>query len=231
MRLAPLAHITSIANLDATSIWRCVLILRHLTCRALTLSWNGPYVLCALTALGPLLLRPEHLWLSVVAQGRRLMIRRSILITTDSGVFRPDVRSLSYVPGRRSFWRLTSGSLDPELSSPGISLLWFLPPDTLCQRSIILILPSLSAVCPEPSLTFSILSVDSYVISRCPHHACQMRGELSQLSLTQSRSCARSILPSPTSPRDVYYKIAQTPPWRVHFIDFTTRTPNTQNTL
>jgi hypothetical protein len=159
------------------------------------------------------------------------MIRRSILITTDPGVFCPDVRSLSSAPGPRSFRRLTSGSHDPELSSPGISLLWLLPPDTLCRRTIILISPSLRAVCSDRSWTFSILSVHSYVISRCPHDASQTRGELSQLCLTQSRSCARSILFFPTSPRDVYYKIAQTPPWRVPFIDSTTRTPNAQITL
>jgi len=140
------------------------------------------------------------------------MIHRSILITTDPGVFCPDVRSLSSAPGLRSFRGLTSGSHDPELSSPGISLLWLLPPDTLCRRTIILILRS-------------------YVISRCPHDASQTCGELSQLCLTQSRSCARSILFFPTSPRDVYYKIAQTRPWRVPFIDSTTSTPNAQITL
>jgi len=159
------------------------------------------------------------------------MISSSILITPDPGVFCPDVRSLSSAPGLRSFRRLTSGSHDPELSSPGISLLWVLPPDTLCWRTIILISLSLHAVCPDRSLTFSILSVRSYVISRCPPDASQTRGELSQLCLTQSRSCARSILLFPTSPRDVYYKIAQTPPWRVPFIDSTTRTPNAQITL
>jgi len=159
------------------------------------------------------------------------MIRRSILITTDPGVFCPDVRSLSSAPWLRSFRRLTSGSHDPELSSPGISLLWLLPPDTLGRRTIILISPSLRAVCPDRSLTFSILSVRSYVLSRCPHDASQTRGERSQLCLTQSRSCARSILFFPTSPRDVYYKIAQTPPWRVPFIVSITRTPNTQITL
>jgi len=159
------------------------------------------------------------------------MIRRSILITTDPGVSCPDVRSLSSAPRLRSFQRLKSGCHDPELSSPGISLLWLLPPDPLCQPTIILISPSLRAVCPDRSLTFSILSVRSYVISRCPHYASQTRGELSQLCLTQSRSCAPSILFFPTSPRDVYYKIAQTPPLRVPFIDSTTRTPNAQITL
>jgi len=159
------------------------------------------------------------------------MMHRSILITTDPGVFCPDVRSLSSAPGLRSFRRLTSGSHDPELSSPGISLLWLRPPDTLCQRTIILISPSLRAVCPDRSLTFAILSVRSYVISRCPHDASQTRGELSQLCLTQSRSCARSILFFPTSPHDVSYMIAQTPRWRVPFIDSTTGTPNAQITL
>jgi len=159
------------------------------------------------------------------------MIRRSILITTDPGVCCPDVRSLSSAPRLCSFRRHTSGSHDPELSSPCISLLWLLPPDTLCQRTIILISPSLHALCPDRSLTFSIPSVRSYVISRCPHDASQTRGELSQLCLTQSRSCARSILCFPTSPRDVYYKHAQTPPWRVPFIDSTTRTANDQITL
>jgi len=159
------------------------------------------------------------------------MIRRSSLITTDPGIFCPDVRSLSSVPGLRSFRRLTSGSHDPELSSPGISFFWLLPPDTLCRRTIILISPSLRAVCPDHSLTFSILSVRFYIRSRCPHDASQTRGELSQLCLTQSRSCARSILFFPTSPRDVYYKIAQTPRWRVPFIDSTTHTPNAQITL
>jgi len=67
------------------------------------------------------------------------MIRRSILMTTDPGVFCPDVRSLSSAPGLRSFRRLTSGSHDPEFSSPGIYLLWLLPPDILCRRTIILI--------------------------------------------------------------------------------------------
>jgi len=140
------------------------------------------------------------------------MIRRSILITRDPGVFCPDVRSLSSAPGLLSFRRLTSGLHDPELSSPGISLLWLLPPDSLCRRTISLISPSLRAVCPDRGLTFSILSVRSYVISRCPHDAYQTGGELSQLWLTQSRSCSRSILFFPTSPRDLYYKIAQTTP-------------------
>jgi len=159
------------------------------------------------------------------------MIRRSILITIDPAVFCPEVQSLSSAPGLRSFRRLTSGSHDPELSSPGISLLRLLPPDTLCRRTIILISPSLLAVCPDRSLTFSILSVHSYVISRCPHDASQTRGELSQLCLTPSRSCACSILVFLTSPRDVDYKIAQTPLWRVPFIDSTTRTPNPEITL
>jgi len=159
------------------------------------------------------------------------MIRRSILITNDPGVFCPDVRSLSSAPGLPSFRPLTSGSHDPELSTPGISLHWLLPPDTLCRRIIILISPSLRAVCPDRRLTFSILSVHSYVISRCPHDASQTRGELSQVGLTQSRSCARAILFFPTSPCDVYYKIAPTPLWRVPFIDSTTRTPNAQITL
>jgi len=159
------------------------------------------------------------------------MIRCSILITTDPGVFCPDVPSLSSTPGLRSFLRLTSGFHDSELSSPGISLLWLLPPDTLCRRTIILISRSLHAVCPARSLTFSILSVRSYVISRCPHVASQRRGDLSQLCLTQSRSCARCILFFPTSPRDVYFKIAQTPPWRVPFIDSTTSTLNVQITI
>jgi len=140
------------------------------------------------------------------------MIRPSILITTDPGVFCPDVLSLSSAPGLRSFQRLTSGSHDPELSRPGISLLWLLPPDTLCRRTMILISPSLHAVCPDRSLTFSILPVRSYVISRCPNDVSLTRGELSQLCLTQSRSCARSILFFPTSARDVYYRIAQTAP-------------------
>jgi len=159
------------------------------------------------------------------------MISRSILITTDPAVFCPDVRSLSSAPGLRSFRRLTSGSHDPDLSSPGISLLWLLPSDTLCRPTIILISPSLLAVCPDRSLTFSILSVRSYVISRCPHDASQTRGELSQLCLTQSRSCARFILFFPASPCDVYYKIAQTPPWPVPFSDSTTWTPNAQITF
>jgi len=159
------------------------------------------------------------------------MIRRSILIRAEPGVFCPDLRSLSSAPGLRLFRRLTSGSHDPELYSPGISLLCLLPPDTLCRRTIILISPSLHAVCPDRSLTFSILSVRSYIISRCPHDGSQTRGELSQLCLTQSRSCARSILFFQTSTPDLYYKIAQTPPWRVPFIDSTTRTPNAQITL
>jgi len=159
------------------------------------------------------------------------MIRRSILITTDPGVFCPDIRSLSSAPGLRSFRRLTSGSHDPELSSPGISLVWLLPPDTLCRSTIILISPSLPAVCPDRCLTFSILLVRSYVISRCPHDASQTRGEQSQLCLTQSRSCPCSILFFPTAPREVDYKIPQTPRWRVPFIDSTTRTPNPQITL
>jgi len=117
------------------------------------------------------------------------------------------------------------------MPNTGISLLWLLPPDTLCRCTIILISPFLRAVCPDRSFTFSILSVRSYVISRCPHDASQTRGELSQLCLTQSRSCARSILFFPTSSRDVYYKITQTPPWRVPFMDSTTRTPNAPITL
>jgi len=139
------------------------------------------------------------------------MIRGSFLSTSDPAVFCPGVRSSSSAPGLRSFRRLTSGSHDPELSSLGISLLWLLRPDSLCRRTIILISPSLPAVCPDQSLTFSILSVRSYVISRCPHDASQTCGELSQGCLTQSRSCARCILLFPTSARDVYYKIAQTP--------------------
>jgi len=159
------------------------------------------------------------------------MIRRSILITTDPGVCCPGVRSLSSAPGLHSFRRLTSASHDPELSSPDISILWLLPPNTLCRHTIILISPSLRAVCPDRSLTFSILSLRSHVISRCPHDTSQKRGELSQLCLTQSRSCARSIRFFPLSPPDVYYKFAQTPPWHVPFIDSTTRTLNPQITL
>jgi len=159
------------------------------------------------------------------------MIRLSILITTDPGVFCPDVLSSCCAPGLRAFRRRTSGSHDPELSSPGISLLWLLPPDTICLRTIFVISPSRRAVCPYRSLTLSILSVRFYVISRCPHNASRRRGELSQLCLTQSRSCARSILFFPTSPSDVYYKIAQTPPWRVPFIHSHTRTLNPQSTL
>jgi len=159
------------------------------------------------------------------------MIRLSILISTNPGVFCPEVRSLSSAARLRSFRRLTSGSHDPELTSPGISLLCLIPPDTLCWRTIMMISPSLRPVCPDRSLTLSILSGRSYVISRCPHDASQTGGELSQLCLTQSRSCAQSILFFPTSPRDVYYKMAQTPPWRVPFIDSTTRTPNAQITL
>jgi len=156
------------------------------------------------------------------------MIRRSILITTDPGVFCPDVPFFSSAPGLSSFRRLTSGSHDPELSRPGISLLWLLLTDTLCRRTIILISPSLHAVYPDRSLTFAILPVRSYVISRCPHDASQTRGELSQLCLTESRSCARSILFFSMLYCDVYYKIAQTPSWRLPFIDSTTSTPNTQ---
>jgi len=159
------------------------------------------------------------------------MMHGSILITTDPGVFCPDVRSLSSAPGLRSFQRLTSGSHDPELSSPGISLLWLLPPDTLCQGTILQSSHALRAVCPDRSLTFSILSVRSYVISRCPHHASQTCGELSQLCLTQFRSCARSILFFPRSPHHVYYKIAQTPRWLIPFINSTTRTLNAEITL
>jgi len=228
MHLAHLAHITSIANQETTSIWPCVLILRHLTYRALTPSWHGSYVLCTMTVPGPLPLYPEHLWFLVAALGRHRMIRRSILITTDPGVFCPDVTFLSSEPGLRSSRRLTSGSHDAELSRPDISLLCLLPPGTLCRPTIILISLPLRAVCPDPSLTFSILWVLYYIISRCPDDASQTRGELSQLCLTQSRSCARSILIFPTSPRDIYDNIAQTPPWRVPFIDSTTSTLNTQ---
>jgi len=156
------------------------------------------------------------------------MIRRSILITTDPGVFCPDVPSLSSAPGLCTFRRLTSGSHDPELSRPGISLHGVLPPVTLCWRTIILISPSLHAVCPDRSLTFSILFVHSYVISRCPHDTSQMHGEQSQLCLTLSRACACSILFFLMLPRDVYYTIAQKPLWRVPFIDSTTSTPNAQ---
>jgi len=156
------------------------------------------------------------------------MIRRSILISTDPAVWCPDVRSVSSAHGLRWFRRLTLASPHPELSRPGISLLWLLPPDTLCRRTIILISPPLCAVCPDRSLTFSIIYVRLYAISRCRHDASQTCGELSQLSLTQSRSCARSILFFPTSPRDVYDNIAQMPPWRVPLIDSTTSTPNAQ---
>jgi len=159
------------------------------------------------------------------------MIRRSIMITTNPGVFCPDVPCLSSAPGLRSLRHLTSGYHDTELSHPGISLLWLLPRDTLRRHTIILISPSLRAVCPDHSLTFSILAVDSYVISRCPHDTSQTCGERSQLCLTQSRSCARAILFFPMSPRDVYYKIAKTPPWRVPFIDSTTSTLNAQTFL
>jgi len=159
------------------------------------------------------------------------VIRRSILITTDPGVICPDVQSLTSAPGPRWFRCLTSGSHDPKLFRPGISLLWLLPPKTLCQRTIILISLSLRTVCPDCSLTFSILSVRFYVISRCPHNAFKTRGELAQLCLTQSRSCGRCILFFPTSPCDVFYKIAQTPPWGVSFIDSTTSTPNAQIVL
>ena len=92
------------------------------------------------------------------------MIRCSILITTDPGVFCPDVPSLSSTPGLRWFRHLTSGSHNPELSRPGISLLWLRPPDTLYRRTIILISPSLRAVCPDRSGTFAILLVRSYLI-------------------------------------------------------------------
>jgi len=139
------------------------------------------------------------------------MIHHSILITTDPDIFCPDVPALSSARGLRSFRRLISGYQDPELSRPGISLLGLLPPDTLCRHTIILISPSLRAVCPDHSLTFSILSVRSYVISRCPHDTSQRDGELSQLCWTQSRSCPRSIILFPMLLRDVYYKIAQTP--------------------
>jgi len=159
------------------------------------------------------------------------MIRHFSGITTDPGVFCPDIPSLSSAPGLRLFRPLTSGSHDAELSHPGIPLLWVLPPDTLCRRTIILISPSLGAVFPDRSLTFSILSVRSYVISRSPYDTSQTRGELSPFCLTQSRSCTRLILFFLTLPHDIYYKIAQTPPWRVLFIDSTISTPKVQITL
>jgi len=167
---------------------------RHLTGRALTLFWHGPYVLCALTAPGPPLLHPEHSWFSVAAPGRPQMIPHSILIIIDPGVFHPVVPSLSSAPGLRSFRRHISGSDDPELSRPSIFFLWLLPPDTLCWRTFILISPSQRAVCPDRSWTFSILSVRSYVMSRCPHDASYTWGELFQPCQTQTRSCARAIL-------------------------------------
>ena len=55
--LAHLAHRTSIANQDATLIWRCVLILRHLTSCARAQSWHWP--------LHPL--RPDSAWCTALA--------------------------------------------------------------------------------------------------------------------------------------------------------------------
>ena len=92
------------------------------------------------------------------------MIRRSILITSDPGVFYPDIRSLSSPSGFPSFLGLTiltsdlylprlgftrSGAshLDPMISRP----------DPLSRRSIILIHP-LCELRPDHCLTFSFLS-------------------------------------------------------------------------
>jgi len=129
------------------------------------------------------------------------------------------------------FRRLRLGSHDHELSSGGIFLLWLLPPDTLCRHCIILISRSVRVVCHYCSLTFSILSVHSYVRSRGPNDTSQTRGEPSQTCRTESQSCARCILFFPTSTRDIYYKIALTPLWRVPFIDSTTHTANAQITI
>jgi len=145
------------------------------------------------------------------------MIRRSILITTDPGVFCSDIPSLSSAPGLHWFRHLTLGSHDPEHSRPGICFWWLLPPDTLCWSTIILISPSRPAVCPDRSLTFSILSGRFKGISRWHHDA---SGTLARGKL--SRSCACSIIFLSTSPYEVYYKIAQTPLWRLPFIDSTT---------
>jgi len=128
------------------------------------------------------------------------MIRYSILITTDPGIFCPDIPSFSSPPGLRLFQHLASGCHDPKLSRPGIPRLWLLPPDILCRCTIILISPSLHAVCPDRSLTFSILSLHSYIISRSPHDGSQTRGKLSQPCLRQSPSCALSILFFPSHP-------------------------------
>jgi len=156
------------------------------------------------------------------------MIRSSILISTDPCVFCPDVLYLSSLPKLHSFRHLTPGYPYPERTRPDISLRWLLPPQTLYRSTIILISPSPRAGCPDRSLTFSILSVHSYIISTCPHHVSQTCGELSQLCLTQSRSCGCFILFFPMSSHDIYSKVTQTAPCRVPFIDSTTSTPNAQ---
>ena len=154
--LAHLAHTTSIANLEATSIWHCVLIcvMQH---RA---PWSYhdmvPYALCALAAFGALFQPPEHFWFSAAASGRPLIIHRSILITSDSGGFYPDVPSVSSSSELRLSWYLTSGSYDPEHSAFGLRSFWRLTlgsyhpelscPDTFAPRSIILIPPAPPAV-------------------------------------------------------------------------------------
>ena len=102
--LTHLAQITSIVNQDARVFWNCILILLHLSCHILTLSWHGNYAFCAMTGPSPLLFRTEHLSFSVGAPGQRLIIRPFIYITTYPGVFCAEVRSLSSALGLCSFW-------------------------------------------------------------------------------------------------------------------------------
>ena len=77
-RLAHLTHQTSIANQDATSIWRCVLILRHLTSRARAQSWYRP--LCPL--------RPDGAWCTALASWIPLILGCSIRVSPGTTPYR-----------------------------------------------------------------------------------------------------------------------------------------------
>ena len=92
------------------------------------------------------------------------MIRRSIMITSDPGVFYPDVRSLSSPSGLPLFQGLTILTSDLYLPHLGFTRSgashqdpMISRPDPLSRRSIILI-HSLCVLRPDRSLTFSFLS-------------------------------------------------------------------------
>ena len=145
-----------------------------------------PYIPWALTGPAALLLTPEHLWFSLAAPGGSLIITLSILITPDPRLFCPDLAALYSVPEFRSFWHLTSGSPDPEVSPLGISFCCLLPPDTLCRHTIILISPTLPAICPDRNWSFFILSIHVSVISRCHQIPPATSGTSSDLPDTNS---------------------------------------------